>query len=137
MLFASDTASTFPITLQLSLHTGAPKSFSNVLFHSPPGSFCVQMKTLLSCPQLAMVFIGRPMFTLQHTSLTQSPCALSWCSSFHPALGSNLQIFARLSHPPVTRRFTGVADAPPAATKEPGGGAGAHDTEVHPMECAP
>ena len=77
------------------------------------------------------------MFTLQHASRTQSPCARSACSSRHaPDASSSRQIFARLSHPLVTRRFTAGTPAAPPATRLPGGGAGDHDTPVHPMECA-
>mmetsp|Transcript_12440 Transcript_12440/g.53360 ORF Transcript_12440/g.53360 Transcript_12440/m.53360 type:complete len:224 (-) Transcript_12440:231-902(-) len=95
------------------------------------------MNTKPSCPHVATVFMGKPMFTLQHASRTQSPCARNTCSSCHaPVVPSCRQIFARLSHPLVTRRLTAVTFATPPATRLPGGGAGDQDTPVHPMECA-
>eukprot|EP00982_Pelagococcus_subviridis_P000325 2460-Pelagococcus_subviridis.AAC.1 len=97
------------------------------------------MNTLPSCPHVAIVFIGSPMFALHATSLTQSPCARSACSSFHWFdASSNRHTLARLSHPPVTNRLTvGAGALPPAATSDPGGAAGAQLTPVHPIECAP
>ena len=90
------------ITLQLSLHTGAGRSATSC--STAAGLVLRPDETLLSCPQLAMVFIGRPMFTLQQ--YVPDPVAVSpeLMLLFQLRARVELQIFARLSHPPVTRR---------------------------------
>lgn len=86
----------------------------------------------LTCEQLAMVLVGRPMEGAQPTSLTQSLWASSFWSSFHwpssslggrkseavrmsrpPSSftrvdggGSYFQSFTKLSQPPETKRLT-------------------------------
>mmetsp|Transcript_132 Transcript_132/g.479 ORF Transcript_132/g.479 Transcript_132/m.479 type:complete len:208 (-) Transcript_132:518-1141(-) len=135
-LLASEMARMFPMVDQLTRHTGTPKSFKTTGSQEPPG-FSVHTMALPSWPALAIVFIGRPRLGAHATSLTQSLCIAredpSWTQ--RPDCWLNVQIFTLLSQPHDTSRITG-SDGPWADTREPGGTAGAHDTDVTPMGCA-
>lgn len=67
-----DTASTLPVTDQLTRHTGASKFFISVGIHCPSRSLCFHMNTVLSSEQLAIILNGMPVLGAQATSLTQS-----------------------------------------------------------------
>mmetsp|Transcript_40411 Transcript_40411/g.79084 ORF Transcript_40411/g.79084 Transcript_40411/m.79084 type:complete len:207 (+) Transcript_40411:346-966(+) len=118
------TASTFPVTLQLSRHTGPSTRCSSSDAKAPPPSL-VQMSTVPSSPQLATTSAsGGP--GAQATSLTQSvcPCAAPRgvaSSSSTQVPSAHVQKRTLLSHPPVTSR--GLYSPPTC---------GAHPTEFTP-----
>mmetsp|Transcript_13125 Transcript_13125/g.16453 ORF Transcript_13125/g.16453 Transcript_13125/m.16453 type:complete len:242 (-) Transcript_13125:187-912(-) len=96
------TAKMFPVDDQLTLQTTSFSLVNSVLSHSW-FLFSLQMKTLPSWEQLAMVSYGRPMLGAQATSRTQPWCPSSTVGAHLPSL--NVHILTVLSHPPVTNRL--------------------------------
>lgn len=149
LLSPPETAKIFPFRDQLTFHSTSSNWCKMVEFQLMQ-SLEVQMTTLRSCEQDAIVCLWMPTEGAQATSLTQSECTCKLCwlpwfstlvkltsnlvSSIHWS-PSSLHIFTRLSHPPDTNRLTSGCCSFSLPLKN-GVVAGAQLTELHPMAWA-
>lgn len=88
---------------------------------------CLLLHTNLTCEQLAMVLVGKPMDGAQATSRTQSLWASSFCSSFHwPSSSLKTQLHSQkgsssilhhLSHALLRKAFDCTIQTPCSSTQ--------------------
>mmetsp|Transcript_35861 Transcript_35861/g.60710 ORF Transcript_35861/g.60710 Transcript_35861/m.60710 type:complete len:326 (+) Transcript_35861:55-1032(+) len=120
-----ETARRFPVTLQLTRHTGALKGVSVNLetSHAPPSSRRVQIKTVWSSEQEATMLAGVEVLGAHATSRTQSSCPAGSGTGDCVQLPSGpcSQILTELSQDPVANLRHGRRWVPFGSELEPTG----------------
>mmetsp|Transcript_40075 Transcript_40075/g.124305 ORF Transcript_40075/g.124305 Transcript_40075/m.124305 type:complete len:308 (+) Transcript_40075:311-1234(+) len=131
-----------PVTDQASCQAEASSSQRDCLPQGWPAMACVQMTTVPSSAQDAMVLAGMPTLGRQATSRTQSPCSPEgkWCWSAQASVSSSCrQMRTWLSAPPVTSLrgpSTVLRPAGSALSTTAGVTAGTQQTAKTPPSCA-